>query len=374
MRIRFLFPLLLVAQVGVGQSYQQFRLNAGVQATTPDRQAVLTLWDRYLGSAFQQQAQFWAPAELRRYRKGDLLLSEGYVHPNVYSYATQKLVLSVEPLDSTHYQCRTLFYWQNPAEPAPQLTAFCIVNTCFERQGSQWRLVNYLTRYTRQWTSATVGYLTYRLPPGRRLDQTQAQQADAFLRALFQDFAIPPFPVTYYVATDCAQVHHLKGFDYVVGMGSDTVCGFYDEVNHLVYAGGLGEGYVHELVHVINPYFPQAHPLLLTGYAALRGGHFGRSLAYHTARVRTYLATHAAVLQNPLTFTALDEQTNPQYVIGGVICAAALRAGGLPKLKRLFTYGTSDEAFYTALQQEFGVPKESVAAFLTQCLQQEQGQ
>ncbi|MCI1186033.1 hypothetical protein MON38_01280 [Hymenobacter sp. DH14] len=360
--------LFFIVRAGFGQSYQQFRLNAGVQAATADKQAILAVWDRYLGSGFRHQSQYWAPAELKRYPQADLLLSEGYVHPNVFQYTTQKLLLSIEPLDSTHYQCRTLFYWQNPADTLRQITTFCILNTQFERAGPQWLLVNHLTSYTRAWPARTVGRLVYRFPPGYRFNQEQARQADDFLTNLFRDFAIPPFPVTYYIATDCAEVHRMKGFDYVVGMGGDTVCGFYDEVNHLVYAGGLSEGYLHELVHVINPYFPKAHPLLLTGYSALRGGHFGQPLVYHKKRTLEYLATHAVDLENPLTFTTLDEKTNPQYVVGGIICEAALRAGGLPKLKKLFTYGTSDEDFYTALRQEFGLNREDIPAFIAQSL------
>ena len=363
--------LLALTRVGMGQRYQQFSLNAGVNATSPDKQVVLALWDTYLGSRFKKQGQFWAPAELKKYPKGDLLLSEGYVSPNVYQFTTQKIILSLEAVDSAHYKCRTLFYWQNPADTVQKMTVFCTINTYFERQQHQWFLLNYLTSYTRSWSTDTVGYLTYKLPPARTLDRAQAAQANQFLVSLFHDFGITPFPVTYYLAADCEEVQRMKGFDYVVGMGSSKTCGFYDEVNHLVYAGGLAESYVHELVHVINPYFPKAHSLLLTGYSALRGGHFGHDLAYHKKRVRAYLATHTVDLQNPLSFTSLDEQTNPQYVMGGIFCEAALRAGGLPKLKKLFSYGTSDEAFYTALKQEFKLDKKDLPRFIERSLHQE---
>jgi hypothetical protein len=368
MRTFCLIISLLLVRVGLGQQYQQFHLNAGVQATTTDIQAVLTQWDRYLGSGFQQQAQFWAPAELSHYRLGDLLLSEGYVNPNIYKYNTKKVLLSIEPIDSTTYQCRTLFYWQNTKDSVEPITIFCIINNCFRRQNNQWLLENYLTRYTRHWQTDTVGYLTYRLPPGRPFNRALAGQADLFLRGIFRDFGISPFSVTYYVATDCTEAQRMKGFDYVVGMSSSAVCGFYDEVNHLVYAGGQGEGYLHELVHVINPYFPRAHPLFLTGYSGLRGGHFGHTLAYHKQRVRDYLTTHAVDLQNPLAFTTLDEQTNPQYVIGGIFCEAALRKGGIAKLKRLFSYGTSDENFYEALRKEFNLDKQAIPTFIMQYL------
>ena len=359
---------LLLIHASRGQGYHQFSLNAGVSATSPDQQAVLALWDTYLGSRFKNQAQFWTPAELKKYPKGDLLLSEGYVSPNVYYFTTQKIVLSLELVDTTLYKCRTLFYWQNPADTVQKTTIFCIISTYFERQQHQWLLLNNLTRYTRNWNTDTVGYLTYRLPPAHSLNRTKAAQTAQFLAGLFHDFDIAPFPVTYYLAADCEEVHRMKGFDYVVGMGNSKMCGFYDEVNHLVYAGGLEENYVHELVHIINPYFPKAHSLLLTGYSALRGGHFGHSLAYHKKRVRAYLATHAVDLQNPLAFTNLDEQTNPQYVMGGLFCEAALRAGGLVKLKKLFSYGTSDEAFYLALKQEFKLDRKDLPRFIERSL------
>ena len=359
---------LLPALPGVAQRYQHFSLNAGVTANTADKQAILALWDAYLGAGFSQPAQFWAPAEMQQYPKGDLLLSEGYVNPSVYQYSTEKLVLSVEQLDTARYRCKTLFYWRSPADTLRQTTVFCLINTYFVRQQQRWFLSNNLTHYTRDWATETLGYLTYRLPPGRPLNRQKAAIAQAFLAGMFRDFDITPFPVTYYLARTCEEVHHLKGFDYVVGMGNGAVCGFYDEVNHLVYAGGLDEAYLHELVHVINPYFPKAHPLLLTGYSALRGGHFGQDLAYHKKRVQAYLATHTVDLTNPVAFTNLDDKTNPQYVMGGIFCELALQQGGLAKLKRLFSYGTSDEDFFVALKQEFGLTKKQLPQFIKQQL------
>jgi hypothetical protein len=369
--MRFLplfFSWLLLASPCAAQRYQHFSLNAGVTTTSADKQAVLALWDAYLGSGFAKPAQFWVPAELARYPKGDLLLSEGYVNPSVYQYSTEKLVLSVEKLDTARYRCKTLFYWRSPADTLRQTTVFCLINTYFVRQQQRWFLSNSLTHTTRDWKTETLGNLTYELPPGRPLDHQKAAAAQAFLASMFHDFDITPFSVTYYLAATCEEAQRLKGFDYVVGMGSNAVCGFYDEVNHLVYAGGLGEDYLHELVHVINPYFLKAHPLLLTGYSGLRGGHLGHALAYHKKRVQAYLATHAVDLTKPLQFTNLDDETNPQYVMGGIFCEYALRQGGLPKLKRLFSYGTSDEAFFTALQQELGLSRKQLPRFIAQQL------
>ncbi|HEX8507274.1 MAG TPA: hypothetical protein VF630_18060 [Hymenobacter sp.] len=154
----FIGLLALLPRPGRAQRYQHFGLNAGVNAASPDRQAVLGLWDAYLGSGFTEPSRFWAPAEVARYRRGDVLLSEGYVHPSVYQYATQKVVLSLQAVDSAQYKCRTLFYWPNPADTLQPLTVFCIVNTYMHRQHGQWRLVNHLTRATRDWATDTVGY------------------------------------------------------------------------------------------------------------------------------------------------------------------------------------------------------------------------
>lgn len=347
------------------QAYKNFSVNAGLDVTSAAKQAILAHWDAYLGSGFKMQAGFWAPEELRRYPKGDLLLSEGYVNPSVYEYQTEKIVLSLEQVDTALYRCRTLFYWHNGTAP---LTIFCQVSTYFEQLPIGWRLVNYLTRCTRDWQSRTVGQLTYQFPAGRPFSAEKAALAERFLASMFRDFSIAPFPVTYYLAGSCEEAQHLKGFDYVIGLGNGRICGFYDQVNHLVYAGSLDEAYYHELVHVINPYFPRAHPLLLTGYAALRGGHFGHDLAYHKRRVAAYLVTHPVDLHNPLAFTNLDEQTNPQYVIGGLFCEYALQQGGLPGLKRLFGYGTTDADFYRALEQEFKLTRQALPRFIRQQL------
>lgn len=356
--------LWLLPWLGYGQAYKHFSLNAGVSAASADKQAILALWDDYLGSGFTAPARFWAPAELRSYPRGDLLLSEGYVNPSVYQYATEKIVLSIERVDTARYCCKTLFYWKNNDSLASPPTIFCQISTYFSYQRQRWWLLNSLTYTTQAWKAETVGLLTYRMPPAHSFDKQKAALAQQFLLDLFRDFAIKPIPITYYLATTCDEAQHLKGFDYVIGLGNSAICGFYDEVNHIVYAGGQGETYYHELVHAINPYYTKAHPLLLTGYSALRGGHFGHNLAYHKQRVAAYLATHPVDLTNPLVFTSLDEQTNPQYVMGGIFCEWALQQGGLAKLKRLFSYGTSDEDLFTALKVEFNLNRQDLPDFI----------
>jgi hypothetical protein len=48
---------------------------------------------------------------------------------------------------------------------------------------------------------------------------------------------------------------------------------------------------------------------------------FGKSLIYHTKRVNEYLSLHNEIdLSKPFEFYKLDEKTNPQYVIGAVLC------------------------------------------------------
>ncbi|QKG56765.1 hypothetical protein GKZ68_09110 [Hymenobacter sp. BRD128] len=279
-------------------------------------------------------------------------------------------MLSLSRQGDDLYLCRTQFYWEIGAEPARQLQVLAIVSVYLQRQHGHWSLRNYLTYSTQRWPTHQVGLLTYRVPPGYRFQRRKARQAASFLAGIFRDFGFAPVPVTYYVAPDCDAIQHLRGFEYVLGsgLGGNPVCGFYDEVNHLVYAGGQGEAYLHELAHVINPYFPQAHPLLLTGFAGLKGGHYGHNLRYHKVRVQAYLASHSVDLTDPLNFTLLDAETNPQYVIGGIFCELALQQGGLPKLKALLGYGTSDADFYRALEHELHLRRSDLPAVIKQQL------
>src|SRR6202000_1377608 len=96
--------------------------------------------------------------------------------------------------------------------------------------------------------------------------------------------------------------------------------GMSDGVDNIIYCGGWGERYFHEVVHI---YLNRLHPAspLNEGLAVMYGGSVGHELSWHIKRLNEYLQAHKEIsLEHPEDFYYLDNYTNPYYTIRGMLC------------------------------------------------------
>ena len=138
---------------------------------------------------------------------------------------------------------------------------------------------------------------------------------------------------------------------------SAKVCGYFETKNNFIFVTEkAGANHYHEITHYINKYFPNANELLLTGisaYISKDKAHFGKSLIYHTKRVNEYLLLHKEIdLSKPFDFYKLDEKTNPQYVIGALLCDLILEKGGKKELISAFQKTKTDVDLLNFLKNE----------------------
>ncbi len=174
------------------------------------------------------------------------------------------------------------------------------------------------------------------------------------------------------MGSEAQEVYLNSGVDTTItnyGKGSQIgIRGNNDSENGIIYSGGGGEYYPHELAGVyLGPLFPNANGWLLAGLVALYGGSFGHPLLYHYRRANEYLKAHPEIdLSNFLSdFTFLDEKTSPVYVMGGLICQLVLAKGGIKALRGFLSLKTkSDEEFYSAIEKEFDVSRKGLNNFL----------
>jgi hypothetical protein len=188
----------------------------------------------------------------------------------------------------------------------------------------------------------------------------RAEQANVYLNKICSVFELKPQKINYLICRDCEDIFRVKGFDYVLSMGNGKECGFFDNYNNIIYAtASAGENHQHEITHVINNYFPNANELLLTGLSAYWGeenAHKGKPLLYSVKRVNEYLKNHPEIdLNKPNEFWKLDEETNPQYVVGAIICDIAIEKGGISMLKRFLNKSKSEEEFLLFIEKELKV-------------------
>ena len=175
------------------------------------------------------------------------------------------------------------------------------------------------------------------------------------------DWGLAPINIRYYFADTKEELEHLRGFDFTVAMGNrDKPSGMSDDVDNIVYCGGWGENYFHEVVHVyLNRHYPQSP--LREGLAVFYGGSLGHDLKWHLKRLDAFLEQNKGIDLNMLdSFYDMDNYTNPYSTICGMLCMNAYIKSGIAGVKRIMTYTSMDEIF----EKEYGVGRGGWNVFL----------
>jgi hypothetical protein len=368
MKFRTLLILLLLSFSNLFSQQSRIRLyiTPAIDTSNADISRVIRLWSDYLNSNPDSLTDnpYWLTAEKQHYKKFDFLNCV-YFSPSLYYFLAhyRPSVMSVFETDSV-YVIRTLLAAQTDSGFS---RPFCIIRTMAKKENGEFRLCNILPFNTKSWQREIVGKITFIFPPSHHFNRELAERMNAFTDSLAALWNIKPVPVEFYLADDLAEIMAMLGFDFYVGESYNRgTGGLTDITNHVVYGAGQNEWYPHEFVHVyVNPLFPNAHPWFLEGYAAMLGGSKGHDLRWHSKRMDQYLEEHLELdLNDLLAFWHFDAQTDPKYVIGGLFCRLALEKGGMPELKRLFSFGTGDKDFYDAIESIFGIKQNALNQFV----------
>jgi len=355
---RFCFALLLCFQLS-NATAQKVLNNFIDTANSPGKEIYHLISDYFkAGKNSAEGAKYWDAAETKKYTYYDLIGAFECISFSKYACITRIKKLSA---NSYLLKMTNMHYDKDEASMIDNVTYLV------KKENDGFKLANYLPYLTANWKKLKTGYITFYYPPGYPLNENDAKRGEQFLKKMCVTFDIPERPFSFYVAKDCEQMHNLVGIEsYLEGI-DQTTCGCIDDKNDIIYSGGKGFYYPHELVHVVNQHFPKAHSIFLIGISGLYGGHFGKPLSWHQKRIADYIEQHEGEKIDFLSFH-LDEHTGPEYVIGGIFCLEAIKQGGIPKLKKLFSYGKNDEDFYTAIAKEFGIPKDKVNAYIIEKL------
>ncbi len=348
------------------QSHVRLYLAPAIDTSNADISRVIQLWADYLNSNPDSiyDNPYWIGSEKERYKKFDFLNSV-YFTPSLYSLTAsyKPTVMSISQVDSG-FVIRTLFARQADSGFS---RPFCITRVVAKWDGDRFRLCNILPLNTRTWQRETIGSITFVFPSSHRFNRELALRLNSFVDSLTTLWNIKPLPMEFYLTNDVGEIMTLRGLDFYIGESYNRgIGGLTDVANRIVFGGGLDEWYPHEFVHVyINPLFTKAHRYFLEGYAAFLGGSKGHELSWHMKRMHQYLEDHRELdLNNLLTFWRFDSYTDPQYVFGGLLCSLALEKGGLPTLKRLFSFGGEDKDFYNAIESVFGIKQQTLNQFI----------
>lgn len=201
-------------------------------------------------------------------------------------------------------------------------------------------------------------------------------------------------PINYVLSHRMTDISQLFGIDYNYfdyGSVSNTIQGGYTLLNNMVYIGGGGENYFHEIIHVLlSNYERGKYALFEEGVATYFGEHVGYTYKEYMPRFKTFLGQnvwidlsqsffgHSEVSvddledemlkkenEEILQFRDLESSYNFQYMVHAVLCEIAFKDGGYEKVKELFLCKADNEdQFYNCIEEVLEIKRADMNSYL----------
>ena len=359
--MKYLLIVLLVLQYLFGLC-QQLHINPGVDTLGQDVQKSLEFFRGYLnqfkGASIPQNFRaYWSEKDCDNFQVPDPIIYALNGSYPTYTLATNKTVFYIKPKDESIH-LKVLYAWID----STNISLFCIANHYirFNNKGSL-EFENPIALNTKDWKQASIRNVTFIYPPYHRFNRLRADSLIAKVKHLEKEWGLSRIEIRYYFANTREEIDQIRGLDFSLLSGNrDKPTGISDDRNNIVYCSGLGENYFHEVVHLyLNRLYEQSP--LVEGIAVFYGGSMGKSLQWHLKRLKIYLRQHPDVDLNKLEeFWYMDNFTNPNSTIKGMLCWMAFEKGEIKGLERIMSYKTMEELFL----KEFNVKKDQWNDFL----------
>jgi hypothetical protein len=360
-RTALLLSLLLTSKADAsGQAPNPIRVAVGFGVDTSGlpNHDIFSLWRSYLQSRPDsiRPTGAWSPAEQERWPQFDLL--SGFVYQGFPHFTVVYLAPAVG-FDST-YVIRTLV--SQVSDSVQDVKPLALYRVYATREDGRWVLANALPRLTRAWRHETIGRVTFVFPETRSFSRVRAAQSSAFVDSLAQAFGIrPPRSVDYYFTDDLMETLRAAGLDFFP-LGADTVGGRSWTSDHLVLVGSSsnGEGYRHELSHVVLQNALVGHetaPLVSEGLMTWTGGSAGVDFKRLMPSLNRYLEAHPDLtLERLLADPPRREgMLDPGYDGLAVLCQMIYAAKGIPGIRDLTGAGREPRAVVTTAARLLGI-------------------
>lgn len=366
MKNSFRILVLLLSLQSFSQKIET-QLGGGIDIKNEDINTIFKLWKNYLLSNPDSiyDNPYWNDSEKKKYKSYDLLKSEGFLSPSLYALQPKNTVLYINEYGND-YLIHSMYYWISDDNT---LSPLAITNVVAKKENGIFKLYNYLPFYTNRWKSKQVGMINYYYPNDYVFNNENALKADKFLNKLNELFDLDLKNLIYYIASDCDEIHKMKGYEYIISMGrTPSLCGFFDIQNSIVYSNSnAGEYHMHELIHVINSKYTKANYLLLSGlsvYTNDKKSHLGKPFLHYMDRIQNYINANPEIDLANFEKLPQIEEIDTYYFVGALIADIILEKEGIELLKEALNSGVENTDLLLFLENKIGLNKQKLDSLL----------
>lgn len=198
-------------------------------------------------------------------------------------------------------------------------------------EDEQWQLESVLETMTEDWSTKSIGGMTFYMSPKHKYSSSLARKTMRFCDSLTALFDLGDIEdARYYVTTSKDELASILGFDFFVS----TPQGLTYPEKDWVFTALDTEFHSHELVHLIFRSFSNTHPFISEGLSTWLGGSLGENLY----DLKKQLAIEYVRRPNELSIEKVLEKGQREslayYTFGALICRQVFLLRGGSGLKK----------------------------------------
>ncbi|MCX6148223.1 MAG: hypothetical protein NTW25_13395 [Candidatus Kapabacteria bacterium] len=326
---------------------KSFYINNGVDTLDLESKNALIFLENYFNDfksdTLPKFQNYWSKIDCNKYKIPDQLVYGISSDYPTYNMSDKITILYIKPTKD-FIQIKTHFAWIDTLET---ISTLCITNH-YIRKDNEGNLsfVNPIDINTRNWKKKTLRNIEFHFPNNLKFNIKNANKLILNIKKLEKEWSLSPIQIKYFYTNTNEELQKIRGFDYSLMMGNrEKPSGISDDKDNIVYCGGLGENYFHEVVHIyLNKLLPNSP--LREGLAMYYGGSMGMDLKWHLKRLNSYLEKNENLNLNEFEkFYYMDNFTNPKSTIFGLLCKMQIEKKGLISLKELMNQNSIEEVF-----------------------------
>lgn len=323
----------------------QIYVNPGVDTSSQQIKRAISFMESYIKDFKQDKkvdfSQYYKEKDYKRYEKPDKVAYSLIGNNPVYIMGTPTLLSAKEKCDTVRLKLQF-----SDVDTSGNIKTYFISNHIIVLdQTNHYFLVNHEIN-TSSWMKTKIRNITFQYPNYYSLDTSRANKLIRQVKNLEDNWNLSPEIIDYYFARRRKEIQKIRGFDFNIYMGGNEVpTGLADVKDNLIFTSGLNENHFHEVVHIyLNKEYPESP--IKEGIAVFLGGSLGHDLKWHLEKLDTFIANNPEIeINNPQSFHYLDDTTNPQYAIQGLLCHLAYKRGGINELKELMEFNSLEQIY-----------------------------